>query len=75
MAVLERVAETKGIDVLSLPALNTAVDPDALNELYTKKPTDTHRSGSITVTFTYADCIVVVHGPDTVFVRRMDTST
>lgn len=72
-AVLERVAQTKETDVLSLPALDSAVNTDALNELYTPKPTGKQRSGSVTVTFTYADCLVVVHGPNTVYVRCVDS--
>lgn len=64
MTVLERVAEKKQIDTLELPSLDDAVDPDALDALYAPKPTGVHRTGSMTVSFEYAGCIVVIHNSD-----------
>lgn len=71
--VLERVAKAKGTDTLALPSLDDAVDPDALDALYAPKPTGAQRTGSVTVTFMYAGCTVVIHDPNSIRVLCPDT--
>lgn len=72
--VLERVAQTKGIDTLALPSLDDAVDPDALDALFAPKPTGVQRTGSVTVTFMYAGCTVVIQNRDSIRVLCPDSS-
>lgn len=72
-AVLERVAQAKGIDTLALPSLDDAVDPDALDALYAPKPTGAQRTGSVTVTFMYAGCTVVIHDSNSIRVLCSDS--
>jgi hypothetical protein len=55
-AVVEKVAESKGIPHTELPPLSDVVDPDALDAIYTAGPTSTQPA----VQFTYAGCHVVV---------------
>ncbi|MFD1515260.1 HalOD1 output domain-containing protein [Halomarina rubra] len=57
-AVVEAVAETKGVDPLSLePPLYDVLDPEALDSLYSS-PTRTETP--LRVSFSYADCTVTV---------------
>ena len=57
--VVESVAATTGQDVDALPPLHDAVDPDALESLFSPLADETPR-GPGTVTFAYAGCEVTV---------------
>jgi hypothetical protein len=60
-AVVAAVADATDRDPLSLPALYEVVDPDALDAIFA--------DGGVTVSFSYADCEVVVDD-DAVLVTR-----
>lgn len=64
-AVISAVSEASGRDIFDLPPLGEAIDPDALNELFTS------RSGPAVgeVSFRYAGYDVVVRGTGVVQVR------
>ncbi|MCU4975984.1 hypothetical protein OB955_25245 [Halobacteria archaeon AArc-m2/3/4] len=64
-AVVSAVAEASGADPLELPPLGRAIDPDALNELFTGRSESTVAE----VTFQYADYDVTVRGNGEVHVR------
>jgi hypothetical protein len=55
-AVIERVADTTGHDVRSLPSLHEAVDTDALDELLTGVEDD----DAVQVSFSYCDLWITV---------------
>ncbi|MCU4744792.1 HalOD1 output domain-containing protein [Natronoglomus mannanivorans] len=57
-AVVSAVAEASGADPLELPPLGRAIDPDALNELFTGRSESTVAE----VTFQYAGYDVTVRG-------------
>ena len=71
-AVVSAVAELTGTDPLSLDPLYTAVDPDALNALFSDG-SDTDRSNR--VEFTYSGCHVVVTPDGDVRVSKADQET
>lgn len=57
--VIHKVAERKGVDELDLEPLHSAVDPDALDELFSSSSASIQNEGS--VAFPYAGYEVVVH--------------
>lgn len=71
--VLEHVAQSKNVDPAVLPPLNDAIDPDVLDALYIRKPTGELRTGAITISFMYADCMVSIHSPDEIDVRCVES--
>jgi hypothetical protein len=66
VAVLEAVSDSVGTPAVELPTLNDAIDPDALDELFSGRRT----SGR--VTFRYAGRRVTVHADRTVDVSAGD---
>lgn len=64
--VITAIAEAKGVDPLDLEPLYTAVDPDALNEMF--RPTIGSAPSALELRFSMADCQVVVHGDGEVVV-------
>lgn len=72
IAVLEHVAQSKSVDPAVLPPLNDAIDPDVLDALYIRKPTGEQRTGTIAISFTYANCIVSIHSPNSIDVQCAD---
>jgi hypothetical protein len=66
--VLSAVSAVRGVDVLDLPPLYDAVDPDVIDQLFTNRS----GAGGVhtgRVTFEYADCTVVVGGDGTITVQ------
>ena len=71
-AVVEAVAEKAGVDPVDLdPPLYRAIDPDALDELLSSLGTGT-TNGS--VSFSYLDFEITVHGDGTVHLEDGDDS-
>ncbi|WP_317175806.1 HalOD1 output domain-containing protein [Halomontanus rarus] len=66
-AVVSAVAEASGADPLELPPLGDAIDPDALNELFTVRSESTVAK----VTFEYAGYDITVRGNGEVQVRSI----
>lgn len=67
-AVISTVSAATGVDVLELPPLYDAVDPDALCSLFSPSSGRSRRfRGS--VAFAYADCLVTVDGRGTIEVE------
>lgn len=64
--VVERVAAFKGTESVELDPLYEAINPDALNHLFTN-PNGADRSGRIT--FAYCGCEVVVEDDGQVLVQ------
>lgn len=64
-AVVSAVAEASGLDMLELPPLYEAINPDALNELFTSRSEPAVGE----VSFEYAGYDVVVRGTGVVEVR------
>jgi hypothetical protein len=66
--VVRAVSSRLGVDSLDLPPLYDAVDPDALDALFSDPPgMSWSRTG--TVSFEYATCTVFVHGDGTIVVE------
>lgn len=61
-AVVSAVGKAANEDPLELPPLHDAIDPEALNDLFTSRPDPAVEK----VEFRYAGCDVVVHGDGTV---------
>lgn len=57
-AVIEAVADAKGVDPLDLDPMYDAIDPDALDRIFRDSPVG--RTGSVEVRFEMAGCTVVV---------------
>lgn len=57
-AVVSAVAEVKGSDPVELPPLYEAINPEALNDLFTSRP----ESAIKMITFQYAGYDIVVRG-------------
>lgn len=64
--VVERVAAFKGTESVELDPLYEAINPDALNHLFTS-PNGADRSGRIS--FVYCDCEVIVEDDGEVVVQ------
>ena len=64
-AVVSAVAEASGVDMFELPPLYEAINPDALNELFTSRSEPAVGE----VSFQYAGYDVTVHGSGVVRVR------
>ena len=60
-AIVEGVAAIRETDPVDLAPLGEHVDPDCLDGLF--EPPLESESGSVSVSFTYAGCNVVVSGP------------
>lgn len=71
--VVEGVAEITGRPLVELPALAGVVDPDALESVFSPVQQATAIPNG-TVSFEYADCLVVVRSDGTVFVERRPQS-
>lgn len=59
--VVATVADACDVDPLELPPLHKAIDPDALDQLY-RRGFAGQEDGHVRVSFTMADCDVVVRG-------------
>lgn len=59
-AVVDAVAEAKGVDPLELEPLYTVVDPDALNNMF--RPAVGSASSALELSFSMEGCEVVVRG-------------
>lgn len=68
-AIVTAVGSVTSRDPLELPPLNAVIDVDALEELFAPKVDGTRRPRG-TVSFSYCDCWVTVHGTDRVYVTR-----
>lgn len=66
-AVVSAVAEVEGVDPVDLPPLYNAINPEALNALFTSR----NDTSSASVKFEYAGYNVIVHGEGTVKVRSI----
>lgn len=67
-AVISTVSAATGVDVLELPPLYDAIDPDALGSLFSVSSGGSRRfRGS--VSFAYAGCLVTVDGRGTIEVE------
>ena len=62
-SVVEKVAESKNVLPTALPPLSTAIDPDALDAIYSAVTATERARKPPSVRFTYAGCDVVVHSP------------
>ncbi|MFP9193555.1 HalOD1 output domain-containing protein [Natronosalvus vescus] len=63
LAIIETVAERKGIDPLEVePPLYESVDVDALEALFRSRA----GQSTVTISFEYAGYLVTLEGPDTV---------
>lgn len=69
-AVVSAVAEAEDADPVDLPPLYNAIDPDALNDLFTSRPEQTVER----VTFRYVGYDVVVRGNGEVLVHSEQES-
>jgi hypothetical protein len=69
-AVVQAVASTTGVDVLELPPLHDAVDPDALDRLFERPDGSGVRDSGI-LSFCYGDCYVTVHASGYVDVEQL----
>jgi len=67
LAVVAAVAETTGIAACDLPPLYDAVDPDALDGLFERRPDGSARTDG-RFAFSFADCAIAVDH-DAVYVR------
>ena len=67
-AVVTAVAAAAGTDPVDLPPLYDAIDPDALNALYTGRS----GSDSVRARFRYADYTVIVEGSGEVRICTSD---
>ncbi|WP_222913358.1 HalOD1 output domain-containing protein [Natrinema sp. SYSU A 869] len=67
-AVVSAVAEASGLDMFELPSLYEAINPDALNELFTSRSEPAVGK----VSFEYAGYDVVVRGTGVVEVQTTD---
>ena len=70
VTVTNAVAEALETDPLELPPLNDAIDPEALDTLV--RSCRWREGDWPAITFPYADCLVVVTGPDEIEVVRED---
>lgn len=70
--VVAAVAKAKGVDPLDLDPLYDVVDPDALDRLFADGKAG---SASLEVSFTMADCEVVVDGSGEVAVTLSESET
>ncbi|USZ73910.1 hypothetical protein NGM07_10620 [Halorussus vallis] len=70
-AVVDAVAEYRGVGTTDLDLLHEAVHPDGLDRLFRPKHDGTSRGGG-RVGFEYADCRVVVESAGTIRVRPLD---
>jgi hypothetical protein len=70
VAVAEAVAGVRG-EALAPGALNAAVDPDALDDLFAARATGAERADGV-VSFEVADCVVTLYGDGTVTAARLD---
>jgi len=59
-AVIQAVANEKGVDPTELPSLGECINPDALNELADRSAEDS--TSPINISFSYSGCTVYVHG-------------
>ncbi|MBX0324689.1 hypothetical protein EGH21_16810 [Halomicroarcula sp. F13] len=64
-SLLEAVADETGEDVTDLPPLNDAIDPDALESLLTRDPSD-----SIQLAFSYTGVRVRIDSDGYLFVQQ-----
>ena len=64
-AVVSAVAEAEDVDPVDLPPLYNAIDPEALNALFTSR----NDTAVATVEFEYAGYTVAIHGTGEVVVR------
>lgn len=69
VAVVEAVAERRGVDPLELPAIWESIDPDALDKLF-----ETDTAGPFSVSFEAAGCRVTVHDDGRISTRRLEDS-
>lgn len=68
--VVETVAESKGVDPTLLPPLTGVLNADALDELVASSTNGTSRNeDGLSIEFTYADCLVVIRGSDSIEVH------
>lgn len=68
MAVVSTVAVVTETELMALPSLNSAVNPDALETLVERRDRDPSRS-DVRVGFVYAGCTVTVHSYGIIAVR------
>lgn len=59
--VVDEVADRAGVSPLELPPIYEAIDPDALDRLFSGSPDDTAPSPPDSVTFAYAGYSVTVY--------------
>lgn len=57
-AVIDAVADAKGVDPLDLDPMYDAIDPDALDSIFRDSPSS--GTGSVELSFEMAGCTVVV---------------
>jgi hypothetical protein len=67
--IVTAVADATGVDVLDLPPLYDAVDPEALGALVEHADAD----DTLRVEFRFAGCVVTVRGDGSVAARLVDT--
>ena len=68
MAVVSTVAVITETDLMALPSLNSAVNPDALETLVERRGRDPSRN-DVRIAFVYAGCTVTVHSYGIIAVR------
>ena len=73
-AVVSSVAVATERDPIDLPPLYSAIDPDALDALFSSA-FDQGSSRAIRVSFEYADCRVIVEDQETVRVKPFNETT
>lgn len=72
--VITAVADAKNVDPIDLPPLYSAIDPDALDQLFQSEFPNT-ASGTTKVQFTFAGCDVVVDSENQVTVTPTDSDS
>ena len=68
MAVVSTVAVVTETELMALPPLNAAVNPDALETLVERRDRDPSRD-DVRIAFVYAGCTVTVHSYGIIAVR------
>ncbi|WP_135825829.1 HalOD1 output domain-containing protein [Halorussus ruber] len=69
--IVRAVSEVRECDPVELPPLHSALDPDALDELFEDTVSGRPRRGG-SLAFEYADCRVSVLGGETIRVEETD---
>lgn len=73
MAIVRTVSAVKGWEPCSLQPLSDVIDPDALDALFTPRPSDTPRAGG-RLSFSYSSCRVTVDDGEFLTVEPFETT-